>query len=63
MPSLQRVPKQSLAFAWLVYRMWLRLPPSQRRQLVLAMQKHGPRIASKAAATATESARKRVARR
>jgi hypothetical protein len=63
MPSLGRVPKQSAALAWLVYRMWLRLPPSQRRELVRMMQKHGPRLASKAAATATASARRRVARR
>jgi hypothetical protein len=63
MPSLGTVPKQSVALAWLLYRTWLRLPPSQRRELVRAMQKHGPRLASKAAATATESARRRVARR
>ncbi len=36
--------------AWDIYR---RLPPAQRKQLVLLARKHGPRLAGQAAKVAT----------
>jgi hypothetical protein len=41
--------------AFLLYRMYRRLPRSQRRQVREALQRHGPRIAS----TAAKRARRR----
>ena len=38
---------------------WRRLPPAQRRQLVRAVRKHGPRIAAGAAKAAKERRRRR----
>ncbi len=32
---------------------WRRLPPAQRRQLVMAARRHGPRLAARAAKAAT----------
>jgi hypothetical protein len=31
-----------------VYELWRRLPPEQRRQLLAATRKHGPRLAARA---------------
>ncbi|HET9437456.1 MAG TPA: hypothetical protein VFO64_04585 [Gaiellaceae bacterium] len=38
--------------ALIAYRTWRRLPPEQRRQLVLAARRNGPRIAATIAARA-----------
>jgi hypothetical protein len=38
---------------------WRRLPPAQRRQLVRAARKHGPRIAAGAAKAARDRSRRR----
>jgi len=38
---------------------WRRLPPDQRRQLVRAARKHGPRIAAGAAKAARDRRRRR----
>jgi hypothetical protein len=37
---------------------WRRLPPAQRRQLMRAARKHGPKIAARAAKAATDRRRK-----
>jgi hypothetical protein len=37
---------------------WRRLPPAQRRQLMRAARKHGPKIAARAAKTVTDRRRK-----
>ena len=37
---------------------WRRLPPAQRRQLMQAARKHGPKIAARAAKAATDRRRK-----
>ena len=46
-----------------LWRIWWKLPPRQRRQVLGAARRHGPRVASLAAATATRTVRERVARR
>jgi hypothetical protein len=42
------------SLAFLLYRMYRRLPRSQRRKLREAAQRHGPRIASTAARRARQ---------
>lgn len=37
-----------LGLALTFYDLWRRLPPAQRKQLLEATRKHGPRIAAKA---------------
>ena len=37
---------------------WRRLPPAQRRQLMKAARKHGPKLAARAAKAATDRRRK-----
>jgi hypothetical protein len=44
--------RSTVALAFSAYRMWRRLPPKQRRQIIEQTRKHGPRIAKKAVATA-----------
>jgi hypothetical protein len=36
-----------IAVALTLYDVWRRLPPKQRRQLMLLAQKHGPTVAAK----------------
>jgi hypothetical protein len=38
---------------------WRRLPPAQRRQLLLLARRHGPKLASRAAKAATDRRRHR----
>ena len=52
MPPLTRIPKSPVTVAWALYRLWWRLPPAQRRQMLEIARTHGPRLASKATATA-----------
>ena len=46
---------RGLTLMLLIYRMYRRLPPSQRRRLLRAAGKHGPRIASTAARRARQA--------
>jgi hypothetical protein len=54
--------KSSLTLAWALWRVWSRLPPRQRRMVLTAARRHGPRIASRAATSAAATARRRVQR-
>lgn len=60
-PRLTRVPKSPVAMGWVLYKLWRRLPPKQRRQLLEAARTHGPRVASAAAAAAATRAKSKVA--
>lgn len=50
-------PKGTIGMALAAYRMWQRLPPSQKRALLDQARKHGPKAA--AAASAALKATKR----
>jgi hypothetical protein len=54
------IPKHPVTVAFFAYRMWSRLPPAQRRQMIAAARKHGPKIAGAAAASARSVARTRA---
>jgi len=56
-PRLTRVPKNPVAMGWVLYKVWRKLPPKQRRQLLDAARTHGPRVASAAAAAAAARAK------
>jgi hypothetical protein len=56
MPKISRSP---FALAFLLFRVWARLTPSQRRMVMGLARAHGPRIAAGAAAAATGQARRR----
>jgi hypothetical protein len=60
MPRLKPSP---VAIAFLAYRTWVRLPREQRRQLLDVARRHGPTIATKAAAAARQSVLARLTRR
>lgn len=60
--SILRIPKHPIALAWFLYRMWLRLPPAQRRQVMLMARRHGTNLAARAAAGATTAAKRRAGR-
>lgn len=49
------IPRHPAGLAFLAYRMWWRLPPQQRRQVIDAARAHGPKIAAAAAAGARRS--------
>lgn len=49
---MPRIPKHPVTFAFFAYRMWSRLPPAQRRQVIAAARKHGPKLAGAAATSA-----------
>jgi hypothetical protein len=38
---------------------WRRLPPAQRRQLLMIARRHGPRLANRAAKAATDRRRRK----
>jgi hypothetical protein len=53
-----------IGLALTAYDIWRRIPPAQRRQIIAATRKHGPRLAASAvkrgqAARAARAARKR----
>jgi hypothetical protein len=43
-------PTSPLGIALTAYEVWRRLPPSQRRRLIVATRVHGPRLAAAIAA-------------
>ena len=55
---MPRIPKHPVTFAFFAYRMWSRLPPAQRRQVIAVARKHGPKLAGAAAASARRSVAK-----
>jgi hypothetical protein len=52
----------AIGLALTAYDIWRRLPPSQRRAVLGAARKHGPRIAAAAAAAAKAKRAARKAR-
>jgi hypothetical protein len=56
---MPRISRNPFALAFLLFRVWARLTPSQRRMVLLLARAHGPRIAAGAAAVATAQARRR----
>ena len=54
MPKVSRLVfrRSTVTLAFSAYRMWRRLPPRQRKQIIEQTRKHGPRIAKAAVATA-----------
>ena len=44
MPRLR--PTNPIGVALTAYELWRRLPPSQRKRLLKATRKHGPRLAA-----------------
>jgi hypothetical protein len=63
MRGVPRVPTNPVTLTLALFRVWRRLPPAQRRVLLQAARKHGPRIAAGAAAAASARARRRFAGR
>ena len=57
---MARIPKSPFALGFLLFRLWRRLPPAQRRMVVRLAWAHGPRIAAAAADAASARARRRV---
>lgn len=45
MPSLLR-PTSPVGLAFTAYHLWRRLPPAQRKQVLLAARTHGPKVAA-----------------
>jgi hypothetical protein len=53
------IPRSPFALTLVLFRVWRRLTPTQRRMVVELARAHGPRIAAGAAAAATARARRR----
>ncbi|HET8742224.1 MAG TPA: hypothetical protein VFM41_06330 [Gaiella sp.] len=54
-----RLRTSPVALVFLLFRVWRRLSPAQRRIVLSLARSHGPRIAAGAAAAATAQARRR----
>jgi hypothetical protein len=52
------LPTNPVAAGWLAYSLWRKLPPTQRRLLLVAARTHGPRVAAAAMAAATSRTKK-----
>jgi hypothetical protein len=50
--------RSTITLAFSAYRLWRRLPPKQRRQIIEQTRKHGPRIAKHAVTTARKRPKK-----
>ena len=48
-----------LGLALTAWDIWRRLPPAQRRHLLMLARRHGPKLASRAAKAATDRRRRR----
>jgi hypothetical protein len=46
--GVARVPKNPVAVAFALYKVWSALPPAQRQRVLEAARKHGPTVAAKA---------------
>jgi hypothetical protein len=47
MPRLGKLRPGPIGLAITLYDVWRRLPPKQRKQMLLLVRKHGPKAASK----------------
>jgi hypothetical protein len=54
--KLRPTPWALTLVAWDI---WRRLPPAQRRQLLVLARKHGPKLANRAAKAATDRRRRK----
>jgi hypothetical protein len=52
--KLRKLRPTPWALTIAVWDIWRRLPPAQRRQLMRAARKHGPKLAARAAKTVTD---------
>ena len=50
-----RIPKSPIGIAFVLFRIWRRLPPAQRRMVLRLAWAYGPRVAAGAAAAASAS--------
>lgn len=57
--AMLRIPKSPFALTLVLFRLWRRLTPAQRRMVVDLARAHGPRIAAGAAAATTARVRRR----
>ena len=58
MAKLRKLRPTPWAITMVMWDIWRRLPPAQRRQLMKAARKHGPKLAARAAKAATDRRRK-----
>jgi hypothetical protein len=58
MAKLRKLRPTPWAITVVMWDIWRRLPPAQRRQLMRAARKHGPKLAARAAKTVTDRRRK-----
>jgi hypothetical protein len=56
--KLRKLRPTPWAITMVMWDIWRRLPPAQRRQLMKAARKHGPKLAARAAKAATDRRRK-----
>jgi hypothetical protein len=56
--KLRKLRPTPWAVTMVMWDIWRRLPPAQRRQLMKAARKHGPKLAARAAKAATDRRRK-----
>jgi hypothetical protein len=47
-PLVPAVPKSPIALVLALYRVWSKLPPSRREQMLDLARKHGPSVAAQA---------------
>ena len=59
MPKKLKLRPGAWALMVAAWDIWRRLPPAQRRQLLLLARKHGPKLASRAAKAATDRRRRK----
>lgn len=57
--GLRRLRPTPWALTIAAWDIWRRLPPAQRRQLLILARRHGPRLAKGAAKVATDRRRRR----
>jgi hypothetical protein len=58
-PRPGRIRPGAVGIAFTVYDVWRRLPPKQRKQVLMLARTHGPRVAAKAVALSRAKRAKR----
>jgi hypothetical protein len=57
--GLRKLRPTPWALTIAMWDIWRRLPPAQRRHLLMLARRHGPKLASRAAKAATDRRRRR----
>ena len=57
--GLRKLRPTPWALTIAVWDIWRRLPPAQRRQLLMLARRHGPKLAGRAAKVATDRRRRK----